>query len=76
MEFTDSSPAKKKNQPIPPRRGQVKMRIIKGFLKSVTSMVSSASTAKEMRSKMREAGAGLSSSSTTPAPTPTSYDSD
>ncbi|KAK8489280.1 hypothetical protein V6N13_009571 [Hibiscus sabdariffa] len=72
MEFTDSSPEKKQKQPIPPRRGQVKMRIIKGFLKSVTSMVS----AKEMRSKMNEAGAGLSSSSTTPAPTPTTYDSD
>ncbi|KAL4279084.1 hypothetical protein GQ457_03G044160 [Hibiscus cannabinus] len=72
MEFTDSRPEKMQKQPIPPRRGQVKMRIIKGLLKSVTSMVS----AKEMRSKMKEAGAGLSSSSTTPAPTPTTYDSD
>ncbi|GMI81821.1 hypothetical protein HRI_001851400 [Hibiscus trionum] len=73
MEFSVSSPTKKQNRTLPPRRGKVKMRIIKGFLKSVTSMVSSTSA---MSGSTKESGAGLSSSSTTPAPTPTNYDSD
>ena len=44
MELTVSSPTKKQNQTLPPRRGQVMIRIIKFFLKSFTSI---ASTAKE-----------------------------
>ncbi|MBA0622824.1 hypothetical protein Godav_008327 [Gossypium davidsonii] len=73
MEFTVTSPTKKQKQSLPPRRGQVKMRIIKGFFKSVTSI---ASVAKKMPSKMKESGPGFSSTSTTPAPTPTAYNSD
>ncbi|GMI92076.1 hypothetical protein HRI_002876900 [Hibiscus trionum] len=75
MESSVSSPTKKQNQTLPPRRGKVKKRIVKGFLKSVTSMVSSID--KELPSKMKQngPGPGLSSTSTTPAPTPTTYDS-
>ncbi|XWS74228.1 hypothetical protein CRYUN_Cryun02cG0197700 [Craigia yunnanensis] len=73
MELTVSSPTKKQNQTLPPRRGQVKIRIIKCFLKSVTSM---ASTFKETPRKRKESGPDLSSSSTSAAPTPTGYNSD
>ncbi|XVF46419.1 hypothetical protein PTKIN_Ptkin03bG0025100 [Pterospermum kingtungense] len=74
MESSVSSPTKKQNQTLlPPRRGQVKIRIIKRILKSVASM---ASTAKGTSRKRKESGPDLSSSSTTAAPTPTGYDSD
>ncbi|XVF05623.1 hypothetical protein REPUB_Repub05bG0188700 [Reevesia pubescens] len=73
MELTVSSSTNKQNQTLPPRRGQVKIRIIKTVLKSVTSI---ASTAMEMPRKRKESGPDLSSSSTTTAPTPTSYNSD
>ncbi|KAG8488451.1 hypothetical protein CXB51_016191 [Gossypium anomalum] len=68
MEFNVcSSPAKKQSQSqsLPPRRGQVKMRILKTILKSVTSMASP-----------KESVPHLSSTSTTAAPTPTGYLSD
>ncbi|XWS71769.1 hypothetical protein CRYUN_Cryun03dG0167100 [Craigia yunnanensis] len=69
MESTVSSPTKKQKQTLPPRRGQVKIRIIKCFLKLVTSMAS-------MAGKRKESGPDLSSSSTTATPTPTGYNSD
>ncbi|TYG60961.1 hypothetical protein ES288_D07G109700v1 [Gossypium darwinii] len=68
MEFNVcSSSAKKQSQSpsLPPRRGQVKMRILKTILKSVTSMASP-----------KESVPHLSSTSTTAAPTPTGYLSD
>ncbi|XVE59148.1 hypothetical protein DITRI_Ditri05aG0022400 [Diplodiscus trichospermus] len=73
MESTNSSPVKKQNQTLPPRRGQVKIRIIKSLVKSVASM---ASMAKERSGKRKESGPDLSSSSTTAAPTPTGYSSE
>ncbi|XWS53225.1 hypothetical protein CRYUN_Cryun11dG0139600 [Craigia yunnanensis] len=53
MELNVSSPTKKQNQTLPPRRGQVMIRIIKCFLKSFTSI---ASTAKESPKKRKESG--------------------
>ncbi|KAK8344847.1 hypothetical protein V6Z11_A07G107400 [Gossypium hirsutum] len=49
---------KKQNQSLPPKRGQVKMRILKTILKSVSSMASTGTP--------KESGPQLSSSSTTP----------
>ncbi|KAK6234738.1 hypothetical protein QQP08_027389 [Theobroma cacao] len=73
MEFNASSNTKKQKQTLPPRRGQVKIRIFKSFLKSVSSI---ALMAKAMPRKREESGPDLSSNSTPAAPTPTSYNSD
>ncbi|XVE79695.1 hypothetical protein DITRI_Ditri14bG0078600 [Diplodiscus trichospermus] len=73
MELIFPSPTKRKNQTLPPRRGQVKIRIIKCFLKSVTSI---AWTAKEILRKREKSGSEHSSSSTTAAPTQSGYNSD
>ncbi|OMO67554.1 hypothetical protein CCACVL1_20445 [Corchorus capsularis] len=73
MELQNSSSTKKRNQTLPPRRGQVKIRIIKSLVRSVASMTSAAM---EKRRKGGESGAALSSCSTTAAPTPIAYDSD
>ncbi|OMO67557.1 hypothetical protein CCACVL1_20448 [Corchorus capsularis] len=59
---------------FPPRRGQIKIKIIKGILKSAAKILS---TGAELRMKRGVKGGGLSSSSTTPGvATPNGYNSD
>ncbi|KAB1996960.1 hypothetical protein ES319_D13G268000v1 [Gossypium barbadense] len=50
-------------QNLPPKRGQIKINIIKGFFKYSMKILSMDSRLKKTR---RENGGGLSSSSTTP----------
>ncbi|XVF20176.1 hypothetical protein REPUB_Repub11eG0175500 [Reevesia pubescens] len=57
MELIVSSPTKKQRPTLPPRRGQVKIRMIKCFLKSVISM---ASKIKKKPMKRKESGPDLS----------------
>ncbi|KAM7522277.1 hypothetical protein LguiA_012179 [Lonicera macranthoides] len=42
MEFTASKSKNKKSQPLPPKRGQIKAKIIGKFLKSTATIVSMA----------------------------------
>ncbi|OMO91394.1 hypothetical protein COLO4_18390 [Corchorus olitorius] len=60
MELQNSSSTRKRNQTMPPRRGQVKIRIIKSLVRLVASITSAAM---EKRRKGGESGAALSSCS-------------
>ncbi|XWS74229.1 hypothetical protein CRYUN_Cryun02cG0197800 [Craigia yunnanensis] len=61
-------------QNFPPKRGQIKINIIKGLFKSAANILSIGSG---IRKKRREKADGLSSSSTTPGlATPNEYNSD
>ncbi|CDP08954.1 unnamed protein product [Coffea canephora] len=66
MESQTSQSTKKTNQTLPPRRGQIKMKIFK----SIAGIVTKASG-----SKRKNAGP-LSSTSTTPHETPSGFNSD
>ncbi|WRX34903.1 hypothetical protein QQP08_027390 [Theobroma cacao] len=62
------------NFALPPKRGRITIRIIKGLWKSAANFLSTGSGRRRAR---RERGGGLSSSSTTPGhATPNDYNSD
>ncbi|CAL1403288.1 unnamed protein product [Linum trigynum] len=81
MEFGSS---RKREQSFPPRRGQIKMRIIKSLINSAAAAIGTPSGGKLKRSKRDGGGGdGFSSSSSrcssapaTPPATPTGYLSD
>ncbi|KAM1205614.1 hypothetical protein ACFX13_006506 [Malus domestica] len=65
MEIPGSKPKHSQKRTLPPRRGQIKIRIIKGLVKSLGSMAGGRAR------KPNKYGGFLSSSSQTPAETPT-----
>ncbi|KAB2606781.1 hypothetical protein D8674_006498 [Pyrus ussuriensis x Pyrus communis] len=70
MEIPGSKSKHSQNRTLPPRRGLVKIRIIKGLVKSLASMAGGQAR------KPNKYGGFLSSSSQTPAETPSGYCSD
>lgn len=68
MEITASKPKNNPNQSLPPKRGQIKKKILSKFLKSIAG---------GSKRKGRENDEmPLSSTSTTPHETPSGYNSD
>ncbi|KAL6967401.1 hypothetical protein U1Q18_033209 [Sarracenia purpurea var. burkii] len=73
MEITISKPKTKPKSSLPPRRGQIKLRILKEIVKPVASI---ASIAGWLVRRRREDEGTLTSTSTTSHETPSGYNSD
>ncbi|PQQ05954.1 hypothetical protein Pyn_15020 [Prunus yedoensis var. nudiflora] len=67
METRGSKSKLNPSQSLPPKRGQIKIKIIKGLVKSLASMAGGRGR------RPREDGGFLSSSSQTPAQTPSGF---
>ncbi|GKV08231.1 hypothetical protein SLEP1_g19895 [Rubroshorea leprosula] len=74
MGSPSSTPVNPRKQTLPPKRGQIKIRIIKCLFRLVTTLASMAT--KKGRNKGREKGSRLSSGCTTTAASPSGNPSD